>query len=66
MAEQNNTAQRVWLWPGAAPGPDADERGLERDEEKWIPVFRSSARSKYKNKITVHDFRLIQSKIIVI
>ena len=26
----------------------ARRRGLERDEKKWVPVFRSSSRSKYK------------------
>jgi len=39
---------------------------LERDEEKWVPVLRSSARSECKNEITVHDFGSSQSKIIVI
>jgi hypothetical protein len=39
---------------------------IERDEEKWVPVFRSSSRSQCKNEITVHDFGLVQSKIIVI
>jgi hypothetical protein len=38
----------------------------ERDEEKWVPVLRSSSRSQQMKEIAVHDFGLNQSKIIVI
>jgi hypothetical protein len=38
----------------------------KRDEEKWAPVFRSSSRAKLFESITVQDFGLIPSKIIVI
>ena len=56
-----NRARRSSLLPRAR---SSDRLTLERDEEKWVTVFRAHPALKYWNH--VHDFGSIRSKIIVV